>query len=416
MGAFHLQLLIVFAGQKLRPRDLASTILFRTPMEILRWLQTLYSRLRHRGKGADRIAERRAFYTSALAHGTGQFFESRRDDCPFCGSRELAVRFRTKDLILRKPGIFVLEECRTCGHIFQNPRLSAKGLEFYYLDVYDGLGAEDIYHFFGARPERYIRRAKVLKGMVEPRRWLDVGACQGHFCCAAKSVWPNTSFEGLDISEGVEEGASAGWMEAGHRGFFPDLAPKLAGSYDVVSLFHCLEHTPDPAAELEAAYTVLASGGLLLLEMPNPECCFGRFFGHFWLPWFQPQHLHMFSARNLQSLLRQHGFEPVLLQRTEAHAKIDIASSLMLFCAWLAPKPNVPWRLPPGWFGRVRHGLVWCLAFPVLPLAWSLDCALAPCLRRLQISNAYRIVARRCEARVEPPVPGPDDARPKAST
>ena len=33
---------------------------------------------------------------------------------------------------------FTLEQCGDCGHVFQNPRLTPEGLEFYYRDFYDG--------------------------------------------------------------------------------------------------------------------------------------------------------------------------------------------------------------------------------------------------------------------------------------
>ena len=82
----------------------------------------------------------RPYYQAELADGVERFLEPRRNTCPWCGSEDLSVRLRTGDLIQRKPGRFTLEQCGACGHIFQNPRLTPAGLDFYYRDFYDGLG------------------------------------------------------------------------------------------------------------------------------------------------------------------------------------------------------------------------------------------------------------------------------------
>ena len=65
---------------------------------------------------------------------------------------------------------------------------------------------------------------------------------------------------------------------------------------------HYLEHTPDPRAEFDAARMALASGGHLLIEVPNPESILGRILGRCWVGFLQPQHLHLLSPRNMAAL------------------------------------------------------------------------------------------------------------------
>ena len=243
--------------------------------------------------------------------------------------------------------------------------------------------------------DRYLERARVIDGLATPSRWLDVGTAHAHFCCAAKQAWPGTRFDGLDMGSSIEHAERAGWVQCGYRGFLPDLADSLAGEYDVVSLFHCLEHTPDPMAELAAAYTVLEPGGLLVIEVPDPESRMGRVFGRFWFPWFQPQHLHLLSVKNLTRLLRRAGFEPEVVQRGPAHIQVEFSSTLMLFLTWLAPRTSGPWRQPAGSMERLRRRAVWSLGMWLVPLAMLLDTISAPAFRRLGLSNAYRMVARR---------------------
>src|SRR5205085_2632532 len=83
-----------------------------------------------------------AWYAAHLREDPARFLEPERDTCPWCASSNLSVRIRMGDLIQGKPGEFTLSRCRTCRHVFQNPRLSLEGLEFYYRDFYDGLGQE----------------------------------------------------------------------------------------------------------------------------------------------------------------------------------------------------------------------------------------------------------------------------------
>jgi len=408
----HLQPIVVFAGLPLRPRDLGLTVLLRGPIEVWSWFQTLVTRVTARPEGPDPIEARRALYTNWLKDGIERFFEPRRQTCPICESSQLRERLRTIDVVQRKPGEFVLEECGDCGHIFQNPRLSVAGLEFYYCDFYDGLRTPVAETLSRSPTWMYLDRARAITGLGTPARWLDVGTAHGHFCCAAQEAWPDTQFDGLDISTGVEEAERAGWIKQGYRGFFPKLADDIAGQYDVLSLFHCLEHTPDPRQEIAAAYKALEPGGLLVIEVPDPESWIGRVCGRFWFPWFQPQHLHLLSVKNMSRLLREAGFEPALVQRGEAHIQIDFFATLMVFYGWIAPKPDAPWLPPSGRIKRLKHFLVWNFGFPLIPFAILLDIVSAPLARRIGLSNAYRVVARRDaqplrrpDAVVEIPVP-----------
>jgi SAM-dependent methyltransferase len=395
IATFHCQVLLAFAGNKLHPRDLLRSFILRTPMEILAWFQMLRTRLQMAKPEVDPIEARRPFYEAMLFKGSDLWFEPRRRECPLCGSTGLKRWLKTADIIQGKPGRFTLERCRDCGHVFQNPQLTPAGMDFYYADFYDGLGAGASEAMFRSRPRLYEERAALVRNLATPKRWLDVGTGHGHFCCAAKKVWPDTYFDGLDIGDGIDQAVKAGWVDRGYRGFLPDVASQIAGEYDVVSLFHCLEHTLDPWAELRAAHTCLAPGGLLVIELPNPECVIGRLLGGFWLPWFQPQHVHLFSLGNLQKLLVQEGFEPTVSQVREAHLRLDLFSGLMMFYGWLAPKPYLPWRPRPTWFSRLRYFVVWNLGFPPLFLAWLLDFAVCPLMRSMGVSNTFRVVARQ---------------------
>src|SRR5256714_424325 len=220
----------------------------------------------------DVLASARAYYQPILGRGLEPPFEPRRDTCPWCGSRQLRVRLRSPDLFQRKPGRFVLEQCRSCGHIFQNPRLTPDGLKFYYRDFYDGLGATVSEYVFSLGADTDRSRAQAVLRHLNPVSWLDVGTGHGHFPLHARSLLPETHFDGLDIGAGVIEAARLGRIRHGHRGTFSDFAGQIAEPYDVVSLHHYLEHTRDPRAELDALASAVRPGANAEIEMPGASC------------------------------------------------------------------------------------------------------------------------------------------------
>jgi SAM-dependent methyltransferase len=345
------------------------------------------------------FAAARPWYTDQIAAGVERFLEPRRTTCPWCGSDRLRRRVRTSDLLQRKPGTFTMDECRICAHVFQNPRLNGEGLAFYYRDFYDGLGSAVTEQIFAAHTDVYLSRARMVSPFLTPRNWLDVGTGYGHFCKDARTVWPDTVFDGLDMGAGVEAGLRRGWLTNVYRGELPELADEVAGKYDVVSMHHYLEHVRDPRAELDVVARVVGPGSYLLIEVPDPTSFTARMYGKLWTPYFQPQHQNLIPARNLLQALAERGFTPVLVQRKEAHLPVDLTCAVLSITAMLSPDPRFPWLPEPTAAAFERQRRVWKVAPKVLKWAWHLDQWMAPVIRALDGGNAYRILARRNESR-----------------
>lgn len=389
--------LIALAGTRLRPPDLVRR-------SLLRWLYGPSDLVRvARGKwrpspdatGVPEAESLRSDYEAAVADGTERFFEARRDDCPLCESPDLSVKITTPDLFQGKPGTFELDQCGSCGLVFQNPRLSLEGLDYYYRDLYDGLGGQEFGWLVGSSRKAYGERAAMLKGRDIPRRWLDVGAGQAHFCLVARETWPDTVFDGLDMSENIETAERKGWVTTGYRGKFVEIAGQLANSYDVVSMHHYLEHTREPLREFDAALTALRPGGYLLIELPDPEFRFEqRFLGHYWASWFQPQHLNMLPIGRLIAELERRGMQIVEVQRGRPHIANHFTAGVWFFIGRLAPRPGLPWRPESGLAARARRGAVLAAGAPFLLGGLTLDGLLAPVIRRGQRSNTYRLLAQ----------------------
>lgn len=347
---------------------------------------------------ADQVAALRPAYQADLARGLDRFFEPQRTTCPWCDSSRLRTRLRTTDLLQHKPGRFTLDRCQDCGHTFQNPRLSGEGLEFYYRDFYDGLGEKQLSNTFAGRTRMYRQRAESLLPFASaPKNWLDVGTGHGHFCESARTVYPGTAFDGLDFTDGAELAERAGRVERGFRGSFVELAPEVAGNYDVVSMFHYLEHSAEPGLELEAAHQAIRPGGHLMIEVPDPDSRYARLLGRWWLPWLQPQHLHFVPVANLRSRLTDLGFTVVAEQHAEPHDPVDLLAATWLALDAVAPRDDFPWQPErPNALRRTLRGAMVLAGVPALVLGTLLDrFAVRPLSHRLGVSNAYRLLARR---------------------
>lgn len=394
---YSLQPYLIFAGTALRPRGLHAAAFLRlihAPCVVARTAGGRWRSAAERERDGEMVRGVR-YYEKELAAGTARFLETRATDCPWCGSEDLSVRVRSPDLVLGKPGTFTLDRCGECGHVFQNPPLRPEGLGFYYRDAYDGLSAAGTESLFATGKDSYLGRARMVAAIVTPKAWLDVGSGHAHFCVVAHDVLPDTVFDGLDQGAAITEAERRGWIATAYRGEFPELSETIAGRYDVISMHHYLEHTRDPRAELDAAARVLAPGGHLLIELPDPEWKLAGVFGRYWMPWFQPQHLHMIPLPSLSEALTARGFRTVAIERGAAHQANDFVGAAALLLSRLAPDHAMPWSAvpdSPAW--RAWRSLLWTCGMPLLVASVVLDQVVGRGLaRRWDRGNAYRVLA-----------------------
>ncbi len=80
------------------------------------------------------------------------------------------------------------------------------------------------------------------------------------------------------------------------------------GSLDVVTMFHVLEHLPEPSSTLAEIERKLRPGGLLVLEVPNWGSHVRRLRGLRW-EFVLDHHLNHFTAASLKRLVEACGFE-----------------------------------------------------------------------------------------------------------
>jgi SAM-dependent methyltransferase len=334
-------------------------------------------------------------YTAIIEAGLHELFEKRATACPMCGARNLTREQTLRDLVQFKPGYFHMSRCLDCGHIFQNPRLNERGLEFYYRDFYSGAGQAAVQQHLSSMASEYRARAKMIPKHAVPRRWLDIGAGYGQFSQHAKAIWPETEFHVVDMSPSIHRAQEEGWATHAYPGRFLDVVSELNPFYDVVSMFHYLEHTTDPLAELRAAASVLETRGYLMIELPDPDSVGRHLLRRYWPSWLAPQHLHLIPPRNMEKYLHDLGFETLIWHRARAHQSTDALFATGNYLqAWCPPR-GLPWDTLHAPVPLKRQLFVRFLWRPLRYALIGFD-KLISFLRYLpRWSNTYRVLAQK---------------------
>jgi len=91
-----------------------------------------------------------------------------------------------------------------------------------------------------------------------------------------------------------------------YRGEISALIPKL-GQFDVVTLYHVLEHIPNPVDILRVLRSIVRPGGYLVIEVPNAGGLKARINRHHW-HYYLEHHVNYFQGKHLRMLAKRIGF------------------------------------------------------------------------------------------------------------
>jgi SAM-dependent methyltransferase len=81
------------------------------------------------------------------------------------------------------------------------------------------------------------------------------------------------------------------------------------GEFDIITLFHVLEHFPEPDKQLRDIRRLLSDDGKLLIEVPNHDDWLPKVSTEYFDFYYQPVHVFYFTAETMTDLLQRAGFE-----------------------------------------------------------------------------------------------------------
>lgn len=232
--------------------------------------------------------------------------------CPFC-QKESSLYFRTRDRNRRVTDeSFDYYRCPGCRLIFVSPMPADLG-KYYQQDYYTtSVSLEQLEAC--ARPEEY--KVELIRRFKQGGRLLEIGPAVGCFCLAAKRA--GFEVEAIEMSAEccrvLEEKIGVRAINSSDtKG-----ALSQAGPYDVIALWHVIEHLPDPLETMAAAASRLVAGGLLAVAAPNPAAFQFRVLGRYWAHVDAPRHVFLIPAELLIERARSLGLKPLLVTTTDA--------------------------------------------------------------------------------------------------
>ena len=210
-------------------------------------------------------------------------------------------------------GILFVYMCETCGLVQQSPMPTDHELRIYYSHHY----RTDYKNTYSPKPKHVYRAGRAAKRRIqfltdflkENHRpslglsMLDVGAGGGEVVFAANQSGIRAC--GIEPNEGYSAFARDAYGIEVRTGHLDELDHE---QYSIVTMFHVLEHMPNPRKVFGKLYQLIEPDGLLVIEVPNIEQADASPANIFF-----KAHLYYYSLSTLISAASE-AFEPVMTE------------------------------------------------------------------------------------------------------
>ena len=233
--------------------------------------------------------------------------------CYLCGSRECRHFTNAWDDLTGKPGTFRFVRCLNCGLVYQNPRIKEEYIGQYYDDEYiahrkkkDWGLMTPMYNWAMGKHDR--QKAKLVKrytSITPASRVLDIGCGAGTFLLKIHALYgaeiTGVDFKDLSALPGFD-------LIDFHCGSIAE-QDLPAVSFDLVTMWHFLEHDYSQLQTLENVSQALKSEGILIIEVPRLDSLTFRLYKERWPGLQAPQHTVLYDKKGLLETVRKAGFE-----------------------------------------------------------------------------------------------------------
>jgi 2-polyprenyl-3-methyl-5-hydroxy-6-metoxy-1,4-benzoquinol methylase len=225
------------------------------------------------------------------------------DQCPVCNSNSFQHFKTIKDYFLSGE-VFQLDKCNNCGFIFLNPRPDKEKLQEYYQST------EYLSHSKSQRNltsmiydviKNYSlhKKFQVISQYHDNGKILDIGCATGEFLnYYKKKGWQTLGIEPAlyPRNYAIEKYGLEVYDE-------PKIQELEKNSFDVITLWHVLEHVPELAKRVEQIRGLLKNNGVIVIALPNHNSWDARHYDEYWAAYDAPRHLYHFSQDTFQLLL-----------------------------------------------------------------------------------------------------------------
>lgn len=234
-------------------------------------------------------------------------------ECPVCNSTNIKEVLRAKDYTVSKE-IFPIWHCNDCTCRFTQNVPAAEDIGAYYQsaayvshsDTKKGV-INKLYHT--VRNYTVQKKKQLIEKLSRRKKGslLDVGSGTGAFAAIMQEAGWNVS--GLEPDATARENALKN-----HQLQLQTLDALFSFNdkqFDVITLWHVLEHVHERHKYIETFHRILKDDGTLIIAVPNYTSYDAQVYKEFWAAYDVPRHLYHFSPAAMKQLMQQHNFKVV---------------------------------------------------------------------------------------------------------
>jgi SAM-dependent methyltransferase len=227
--------------------------------------------------------------------------------CPYCGT-SAPHYLQTRDYNRRvKDEVYQYYRCPADGLVFLHPL--PQDLGGYYPSEYYTLPPDPA--ALRAEYQAYEGyKLDLIQQYSQGKRLLEVGPGNGGFVYLAQKAGYEATV--IEMDGRVCDYLSGWGVPAIHT---DDVAAGVAnlGQFDVIALWHVIEHMPQVWKHLGALAQHLAPGGIIIMAAPNPRALQFRLFGSRWFHLDAPRHVQLLPPSFLRNLAHNYGLQTRLV-------------------------------------------------------------------------------------------------------
>ena len=156
---------------------------------------------------------------------------------------------------------------------------------------------EKLYHFIKSIA---LKNKLNLINSLQPNKGkiLDIGAGTGDFLSVAKNDgWKTIGVEPSDRAKAIAKNKGVSFVSA--------TSELENNSFDVISMWHVLEHVPDLDKQIKELKRLLKPTGTLIIAVPNFKSFDAKHYGKFWAAYDVPIHFWHFSKTAIKLLFEK---------------------------------------------------------------------------------------------------------------
>ncbi len=222
--------------------------------------------------------------------------------CPLCSCEEFNKKIECVDYTVSKR-IFQIVSCKKCG-LFQTYPFPCENEIGLYYQSQDYISHSDkktsvfdlIYHL--VRKYTLIQKLNLIKNYVPHGTILDYGCGTGYFLEICKKN--NYTAYGVEVNDTARELAKNKNLNV-----LKDLNELKNLKFDIITLWHVLEHLYNPDNYIKDFYSMLNDNGYLILALPNKNSYDAQFYQEYWAGYDVPRHLFHFRKKDILLLTRE---------------------------------------------------------------------------------------------------------------